>query len=113
MDIFLDFHKPCYTKLLPFAVRAIIAARQRNPLPMRSAPYVDRDTMANILSDTTLIRAIAGPRRAGKSFVAIHRPVSRPSCRLPAHDLPHQHLPLPDGLGKEPVFPDLPVDILR
>ena len=34
--------------------------------------YIEREVAAGGLADDTLIRVIAGPRRAGKSFFGIH-----------------------------------------
>ncbi|MCK9580226.1 MAG: ATP-binding protein [Methanoregula sp.] len=53
-------------------VRDIILVQQRDLRRMLSETYVERETPMAGPSDTTLIRVIVGPRRAGKSFSAIH-----------------------------------------
>ncbi len=53
-------------------VRDTILVQQRDLRRMLSETYVERETTMAGPSDTSLIRVIIGPRRAGKSFFAIH-----------------------------------------
>ena len=53
-------------------VRDIILTQQRDLRRMLAETYIERDTTVNGPTDTSLIQVIIGPRRAGKSFFAIH-----------------------------------------
>ena len=53
-------------------VRDIILTQQRDLRRMLAETYLERDTTVNGPTDTSLIQVIIGPRRAGKSFFAIH-----------------------------------------
>jgi predicted AAA+ superfamily ATPase len=54
------------------AVRDILLVQQRDLQRMLSETYIERETTIAGPSGTSLIRVIVGPRRAGKSFFAIH-----------------------------------------
>jgi hypothetical protein len=53
-------------------IKDVLLLQKREFEQRLAEPYVERDHSTSVFQDNDLIKVVVGPRRAGKSFFALH-----------------------------------------